>query len=171
MHRKAFWRPLVLILEDDVWLEARLMTRSFGMSEGLGDAKRAARLRMISSWSCAICCEMRHSPALSTTTSCYKSRCHPRIAKQIIRGISKLQELHWHLAIHDSLHTESYWIILTGICFLGFLGCKRPNGPMAWCHLPKVPCDWQVISLRSQCPYGVCVAPSLGRKKCMISMQ
>lgn len=49
MHRKAFWRPLVLILEDDVWLEARLMTRSFGMSEGLGDAERAARLRMISS--------------------------------------------------------------------------------------------------------------------------
>lgn len=27
----------------------------------------------------------------------------------------------------------------------------------------EVPCDWDVISLRSQCPYGVCVTPHLTR--------
>ncbi|CAJ1362817.1 unnamed protein product [Effrenium voratum] len=27
----------------------------------------------------------------------------------------------------------------------------------------EAPCDWQVISLRSQCPYGACVAPQLAR--------
>ncbi|CAK0886510.1 unnamed protein product, partial [Prorocentrum cordatum] len=27
----------------------------------------------------------------------------------------------------------------------------------------EAPCDWQVISLKSRCPYGVCVAPHLAR--------